>query len=106
MLSSTDQSTTSRATSCQSSITAICTAISLTSSTNGIGFVQPAEQRLMKLRRLLHLRRVAQTREFNQCRLGDQLRHLLAEYIVMTDFRLDLGRCDVFVDGRGVGGAD
>src|SRR5471032_3583725 len=91
MLSSTDQSTTPLATSCQSSITAICTAISLTSSTNRVGFVQPVEQGLMKLRRLFHLRSVAHAREFNQGRVWNQFCHLLAEHVVVTELRLDLG---------------
>src|SRR3990167_10879185 len=89
-LSSTDQSTTSRATSCQSSITAICTAISLTSLTHGIGFVQPVEQCLVEFRRFFHLRRVAHAGEFNQCGLRNQLCHLLAEHVVMTEPGLDL----------------
>src|SRR5471032_1066157 len=106
MLSSTVQSTTPRATSCQSSITAICTAISLTSSTYGVGLAQPGKQGLVKFCRFFHLRCVAQTRELHQSGLREQFRHGFAEHFIVADFRLHRWRCEVLADGGGVGRAN
>ena len=60
----------------------------------------------MKLRRFFHLRRVAHAGEFHQRRLWNQLGDLLAEHLIVADFRLDLGGREVLADGGGVGGAD
>ena len=60
----------------------------------------------MKLFRLFHLGRMAQAGELHQRGAGNQLGHLLAQYLVMTNFGLDRRRRHIFADGGSVAGAD